>query len=37
MRFQTELQLIRTEIERKMAEKDEEIDNLRYQTDYSLM
>ncbi|KAM8755414.1 myosin-7B-like isoform 2-T4 [Acanthopagrus schlegelii] len=29
LRFQTELQQIRTEIERKMAEKDEEIDNLR--------
>lgn len=26
-----ELQQIRTEIERKIAEKDEEIDNLRYQ------
>uniref|UniRef100_A0A8P4KJY7 Myosin motor domain-containing protein n=2 Tax=Dicentrarchus labrax TaxID=13489 RepID=A0A8P4KJY7_DICLA len=29
LRFQMELQQIRTEIERKIAEKDEEIDNLR--------
>ncbi|KAG7224353.1 hypothetical protein INR49_004660 [Caranx melampygus] len=29
VRFQTELQQIRTEIERKIAEKDEEMDNLR--------
>lgn len=27
-----ELQQIRTEIDRKITEKDEEIDNLRYQT-----
>lgn len=31
MRFQMELQQIRTEIERKITEKEEEIDNLRYQ------
>lgn len=30
LRFQTELQQIRTEIERKIAEKDEELENLRY-------
>lgn len=30
VRFQMELQQIRTEIERKIAEKDEEMDNFRY-------
>lgn len=29
LRFQMELQQIRTEIDRKIAEKDEELDNLR--------
>lgn len=31
-----ELQQIRSEIERKISEKDEEIDNLRYQSTDSL-
>lgn len=30
LRFQMELQQIRAEIERRISEKDEELDNLRY-------
>lgn len=31
LKYQMELQKIRSEIERKIAEKDDEIENLRYQ------
>lgn len=32
LRFQAELQQLRAELERRLAEKDEEFDNIRYHT-----